>query len=89
MGCTLSQPTAARLGLEESRGTRRRTAARLAAFRTRDGLIAVCGWCRKARTEAGGWAEMAPDLLEQAGASLTHGVCPDCARRLLGGHDAA
>jgi len=90
MGCTLSQPTAARMGMNGDRATRRRTAARLAALRTREGLIPVCSWCRKVRTESGDWAEAAPGLLDHAGPSLTHGVCPDCARRLLEArHDAA
>lgn len=90
MDCTLSQPAAARTGLNGDRAVRRKTAARLAAVRTPDGLIAVCGWCRKVRTEPGHWAEVAPDLLDDAGRGLTHGVCPDCARQLLDGrHDAA
>lgn len=90
MGCTLSQPTAARMGLDRDRAARRRTAARLAALRTREGLIPVCGWCRKVRTESGHWASVESCLLEQAGANLTHGVCPDCAQAVLGRrHDAA
>lgn len=90
MGCTLSQPTAARTGLDGDRSARQRAATRLAALRTQDGLIPVCSWCRKARNESGHWVAVEPGLLDRAGGSLTHGVCPDCARQLLEGqHDAA
>ncbi|MBP1772474.1 MAG: putative sensor protein [Holophagaceae bacterium] len=90
MGCTLSQPAAACMGLDGDRPARRGTTARLGDILTRDGLIVVCSWCRKARTESGHWADVAPSLLDHPGASLTHGACPDCARRLLEGrHDAA
>ncbi len=75
----------------ESAGTaRRRIADRLAALRTRQGLIPVCGWCRKVRDPAGAWGAVEPGVLEGAGTALTHGVCPDCARKLLGRrHEAA
>ncbi|HJW42905.1 MAG TPA: hypothetical protein VJ463_00500 [Geothrix sp.] len=86
----MSQPAAARMGLDADRAARRRVATRLAEFRTRDGLIPVCSWCRKARTGSGHWTDVAPGLLDHPGMSLTHGVCPDCARRMLEErHDAA
>lgn len=90
MGCTLSQPTAASMSLDGDRAARRRVATRLAEVRNQDGLTPVCSWCRKARTESGHWVEVTPGLLERPGTSLTHGVCPDCARQLLEArHDAA
>ena len=63
--------------------TRRPAAAHLAELRSRDGLVPVCSWCRKARTGAGIWTPVEAGLLEGAGVVLTHGVCPDCAQELL------
>jgi hypothetical protein len=57
--------------------------AGLAALRARDGLIHVCGWCRKVRTDEGEWVPAEPALLEGAGPALTHGVCPDCAKAIV------
>lgn len=88
MSHSMSQPAAARMGLKpggEARrvSARRAAAARLAELRSRDGLVPVCSWCRKARTGAGIWTPVEPSLLEGAGVALTHGVCPDCAQELL------
>ncbi|WP_243286442.1 hypothetical protein [Geothrix terrae] len=58
-------------------------AARLTALRARDGLVHVCGWCRKVRTDEGEWVPAEPALLESAGPALTHGVCPDCAKAIV------
>lgn len=47
------------------------------------GLVPVCSWCRKVRDEAGAWAPAEPGLLESARQTLTHGVCPACAREVI------
>lgn len=46
-------------------------------------LIPVCGWCGKVRDEAGSWIPAEQNLPNLAGRILTHGVCPDCARKLF------
>jgi len=77
-------------GVATNRAAARRVTARLAALRSRDGLVPVCSWCRKVRTTAGAWVAVDQGLLEGADLALTHGVCPDCARDLLAGrHEAA
>jgi len=85
MSCTLTQPSAARTGLEpdtdaERAAARRRITARLAGFRTPEGLIPVCSWCRRIRNEAGSWTSVERDLLDGLEMPLTHGVCPECAK---------
>ncbi|HEY3270423.1 MAG TPA: hypothetical protein VGJ89_04340 [Geothrix sp.] len=90
-----SQPAAAWTGAEPGTETtrvaaRRRMAARLAHFRSQDGLVPVCSWCRKVRNRVGAWTPVEQVLLDGAGMTLTHGVCPDCAQTLLAKpHDAA
>ncbi|WP_257304951.1 hypothetical protein [Geothrix campi] len=76
---TLGRTTSARLNTM----LHHQAAARLAALRARDGLVHVCGWCRKIRTDEGEWVPAEPALLESAGPALTHGVCPDCARAIV------
>ena len=44
-------------------------------------VISVCSWCRRVRGEAGSWTPAERGLLEGAGLSLTHGLCPECARK--------
>jgi hypothetical protein len=88
MDGTKHQPAAARA--ETHPGVARRATTRLAALRSRDGLVPVCSWCRRVRTTAGAWVAVDQGLLEGAELALTHGVCPDCARDLLAGRrDAA
>ena len=48
--------------------------------RTLGALVPVCGWCGKVRDEAGAWIPVEQNL---TGRILTHGVCPDCARKLF------
>jgi len=52
-----------------------------AGRRATGGLVPVCGWCGKVRDPAGSWVPGDPGGLEQAAKVLTHGVCPDCARK--------
>jgi len=76
---TLGRTTSARLNTT----LQHPSAVRLAALRARDGLVHVCGWCRKVRTDEGEWVPAEPALLESAGPTLTHGVCPDCAKAIV------
>ena len=51
--------------------------------RTPVALVPVCGWCGKVRDEAGSWVSAGQNLPNLTGRILTHGVCPDCARKLF------
>ncbi len=75
---------AARTNLDERIGTlaERRCAERLVALRARGGLLPVCSWCGRFRDESGRWIQADCGNPEAAGVSVTHGVCPDCARKL-------
>ncbi|HEX9009990.1 MAG TPA: hypothetical protein VF804_06450 [Holophagaceae bacterium] len=74
----------ARTNLDERIGTlaERRCAERLVALRARGGLLPVCSWCGRFRDESGRWIQADCGNPEAAGVSVTHGVCPDCARKL-------
>ena len=52
------------------------------ALRVLRRLLPVCAWCRKIRDDRGYWSELEAYLREHADVDFTHGICPDCARRV-------
>lgn len=42
------------------------------------GLIAICSFCKKARTEDDQWKDIDQYLADRAQADFTHGICPEC-----------
>lgn len=48
-----------------------------------EGLLPVCAWCGKIRDEKGSWQSLDRYLFEHAELDFTHGICPDCQRKLL------
>ena len=45
------------------------------------GILPICSYCKKIRDDKGYWNMLELYLLENAGAELTHGVCPDCYKK--------
>lgn len=54
-----------------------------AEVRSLQRLLPVCAWCHKVRDDEGYWSELEHYLVDRAGASLSHGICPSCARRFM------
>lgn len=54
----------------------------LSQVKTLHGLLPVCAWCRKVRGDDGYWQQLEEYIVEHSEASVTHGICPDCARQL-------
>jgi hypothetical protein len=52
----------------------------LAEIHTLQGLLPICGWCKKIRDDAGLWTQVEQYLAEHTDAAFTHGLCPDCAK---------
>jgi len=52
--------------------------------KTAPGMLCVCAWCRKMRSDEGAWEESEKQIhaRERAGAVVTHGICPECVRKL-------
>lgn len=46
-------------------------------------LMPICAWCRRVRSDDGYWEEVGAYLAAR-GASVTHGICADCATTHLG-----
>jgi hypothetical protein len=46
-------------------------------------LLNVCGSCKAIRGVGGEWRTVECFLAERLGVRFSHGLCPDCAQRLL------
>ena len=59
-------------------------AAAAAEVKLLRGIIPICASCKKIR-EGDGWTPIESYLAQRSEAAFTHGICPDCARRLYPG----
>lgn len=46
------------------------------------GLLPICASCKKIRDDKGYWNQIEVYILDHSEAEFTHGICPDCARKL-------
>jgi len=53
----------------------------LAKVKTLSGLIPICGWCKKIRSDKGYLQTVEQYVLAHTGATFSHGMCPDCAAK--------
>ena len=56
--------------------------AALHHVRRLQGLPPICVYCKKIRDDQGYWQQVESYLKEQTGAELTHGLCPECIKKL-------
>lgn len=54
----------------------------LARVKTLSGLLPICASCKKIRDDKGYWTAVETYILEHSDAEFSHGLCPDCARKL-------
>ena len=54
----------------------------LARVKALSGLLPICSSCKNIRDDKGYWNRLEVYLEEHSSATLTHGICPECARRL-------
>jgi len=52
---------------------------------TLSSLVPLCAWCKKVRDDQGYWEQIEKYFATHSTASFTHGVCPDCQKKLLQG----
>jgi len=55
----------------------------LANVKTLKGLIPICASCKKIRTGEGYWRQIEQYIRENSEASLSHGLCPECATNYM------
>jgi DNA-binding NtrC family response regulator len=51
----------------------------LAEVKTLSGLLPICAHCKKVRDDAGYWKQIDIYISQHTDASISHGVCPECA----------
>lgn len=57
--------------------------AALQEIKTLSGLLPICAACKRIRNDTEGrWQEIEAYIASHSDAHFTHGICPDCARRL-------
>lgn len=49
-----------------------------------EGLIPICGHCKKIRDDGGYWTQVESYIEHRSKAEFTHGVCPECTTMLKG-----
>lgn len=55
----------------------------LDTIRTLGGLIPICAWCgNKIQDEQGTWVKVDKYIESHSEATFTHGICPDCLKKL-------
>jgi ligand-binding sensor domain-containing protein len=63
----------------------RRVDDALARVKVLRGLLPMCAWCKKVRDDRGYWNQIEAYLAQHSEADFSHGICPDCARRISPG----
>jgi hypothetical protein len=54
----------------------------LSKVRLLSGLLPICASCKKIRDDKGYWNQIESYISEHSEAEFSHGICPDCARKL-------
>jgi ligand-binding sensor domain-containing protein len=70
-----------RLKTRERELTRRVNEA-VASIKTLQGLLPICAACKRIRDDQGYWTHLETYISAHTEADFTHGICPDCQRRL-------
>lgn len=67
---------------EEKNDLIKELSAALQRVKTLNGLLPICASCKKIRDDKGYWKNVEHYIEEHSGAEFTHGICPDCAKKL-------
>jgi PAS domain S-box-containing protein len=54
----------------------------LSKVKTLSGLLPICASCKKIRSDKGYWEHIETYIKNHSNADFSHGICPDCARKL-------
>ena len=59
----------------------------LAHVKTLSGLLPICASCKKIRDDKGYWQQVETYIRDRSDADFTHGICPDCVKKLYPEYD--
>ena len=54
----------------------------LSEVKTLSGLLPICTSCKKIRDDKGYWNQIESFIRDRSEAEFSHGICPDCAKKL-------
>jgi DNA-binding response OmpR family regulator len=54
----------------------------IASVKTLQGLLPICCYCKKIRDDGNYWHRVESYIAEHANVRFSHGICPDCSRKL-------
>ena len=52
------------------------------SIRTLEGLIPICASCKRIRNDNGYWEQVEEYIRQHSEANFSHGICPDCVKKL-------
>ena len=67
---------------EEQRALAVSLQAALDNIKVLKGLLPICANCKKIRKDDGYWQQIESYITENSGTQFSHGICPDCIRKL-------
>jgi len=60
----------------------------LAKIKVLSGLLPICASCKKVKDDQGYWNQIEAYISERSEAEFSHGLCPDCIKKLYPGYPA-
>ncbi len=54
----------------------------LKEIKTLKGMLPICSSCKKIRDDHGYWNQIESYIMDHSEAEFTHGICPECAKKL-------
>ena len=60
-----------------------RTLALIANIKKLTGLLPICSYCKRIRTDQDYWEQVDSYLTEHTGALFSHGICPSCLEKVI------
>jgi ligand-binding sensor domain-containing protein len=61
----------------------RRVQEAISELKVLSGLLPICAWCKKVRDDRGYWNKIEAYLSARTDAQFTHGICPDCTKKVM------
>jgi type II secretory pathway component PulM len=59
----------------------------LVSVKMLSGMLPICASCKKIRDDKGYWSQIESYVSEHSEAEFSHGICPECARKLYPAYD--
>ena len=71
-----------RLAVEAERQVTKALEESLNEIKVLRGIIPICAACKRIRSDTGAWQQVEVYIRDHSEAEFSHGICPECARRL-------